>query len=75
MKANHLDPAEAMDVYLKLGAATGLGVHWGTFQLSFEAIDDPPRRLAALRRRAGPAGAGFVTVEPGGSFDVPPLVR
>jgi L-ascorbate metabolism protein UlaG (beta-lactamase superfamily) len=73
MKAHHVDPAEAMAIYRMLQPAAGLGMHWGTFQLSFEALDDPPRRLAALRAQAGRAGAGFMTVQPGGSFDVPVL--
>jgi L-ascorbate metabolism protein UlaG (beta-lactamase superfamily) len=71
MKSNHIDPAEAVAVFERLNPAMALGVHWGTFQLTFEAIDDPPRRLEALKRAKGIAAARFVATEVGRSFWVP----
>ena len=71
MQANHVDPDEAVRIFEKLKARTALGMHWGTFQLTFEAIDDPPRRLAAARRARGIAADRFVTTEVGRSFRVP----
>ena len=73
MQSSHIDPAEAMRIYRALHPVMGLGIHWGTFQLTFEAIDDPPKRLAALRRSVGPVAAGFIAPPPGQSFDVPAL--
>ncbi len=56
MASQHTDPAEAVQVFLDLGAKAAIGVHWGTFSLSDEALDEPPRALAAARRaRAGAA--------------------
>jgi L-ascorbate metabolism protein UlaG (beta-lactamase superfamily) len=74
MKNNHMDPDEAVAVFERLGAQTGLGVHWGTFQLTFESIDDPPRRLAAALARRGIARTRFVTTEVGRTFTVPPAL-
>ncbi|HEX8625728.1 MAG TPA: MBL fold metallo-hydrolase [Allosphingosinicella sp.] len=71
MQANHIDPDEAVRIFEKLKPETALGMHWGTFQLTFEAIDDPPRRLAAARQARGIAAARFVTTEVGRSFRVP----
>jgi L-ascorbate metabolism protein UlaG (beta-lactamase superfamily) len=73
MRAHHIDPDEAVSIYRALHPVMGLGIHWGTFQLTFEAIDDPPNRLAALKRAIGPEVAGFVFPVPGTAFDVPPL--
>jgi len=30
-----------------------LGIHWGTFRLTLEEIDEPPRRTAARWREQG----------------------
>jgi len=71
MSGNHMDPDEAVDVFRRLGARTALGVHWGTFQLTFEPIGDPPRRLAAALKRQGIAPERFVATEVGRTFEVP----
>jgi L-ascorbate metabolism protein UlaG (beta-lactamase superfamily) len=71
MKDNHMDPDEAVRVFETLKPAMALGMHWGTFQLTFEAIDDPPRRLAAARKARGIPAERFVTTEVGRTFRVP----
>ena len=71
MKISHIDPAEAVAIYERLRPAAALGMHWGTFQLTFEAIDDPPRRLAALRRERGIADERFRATEVGRTWAVP----
>lgn len=71
MQANHMNPEEAVRAFEKLRPGMALGTHWGTFQLTFEAIDDPPRRLAAARRARGLAAERFVTTEVGRTFKVP----
>jgi L-ascorbate metabolism protein UlaG (beta-lactamase superfamily) len=73
MKGSHIDPAEAVGVFEKLKPAAALGMHWGTFRLTFEAIDDPPRRLAELRKARNIPPDRFRVTEPGQSFRVPPL--
>lgn len=47
MAAQHADPDEALKIHADLGAKRMLGIHWGTFALSDEAIDEPPRALRA----------------------------
>src|SRR3954470_4870581 len=47
MQDNHVDPQESVRIFALLNPVRALGVHWGTFQLTFEAIGDPPRALAA----------------------------
>jgi L-ascorbate metabolism protein UlaG (beta-lactamase superfamily) len=73
MKTNHINPEEAVRIFEMLKPARALGMHWGTFQLTFEAINDPPRRLEALKRARGIAAERFVATEVGQTFLVPPL--
>ncbi|MHB8605356.1 MAG: MBL fold metallo-hydrolase [Thermoplasmatota archaeon] len=47
MEEVHVSPAEAVQAFLDVGARTFVPCHWGTFRLAMEALDDPPRHLAA----------------------------
>jgi len=71
MRNSHIDPGEAFRIFEILAPTRALGMHWGTFQLAFDGIDDPPRAIAALARRRGLAPDRFVTPEAGRSFSVP----
>ncbi|PSJ37696.1 MBL fold metallo-hydrolase [Allosphingosinicella deserti] len=73
MKTNHIDPGEAVAIFDRLRPRRALGIHWGTFQLTFEPIDEPRQRLEALKRARGIAGDRFVATEAGRTFEVPPL--
>jgi L-ascorbate metabolism protein UlaG (beta-lactamase superfamily) len=45
MAGAHMNPDEAVRAHLDLGAALSIGMHFGTFQLTDEAIDEPVRAL------------------------------
>ncbi len=45
MQAVHMNPAEAVQSHLDLEAAESVGMHFGTFQLTAEGIDEPLRAL------------------------------
>jgi len=72
MKDNHINPEEAVAIFEALKPTMALGIHWGTFQLTFEGIDEPWQRLALLRRGRGIKDDRFITTEAGRGFDVPP---
>ena len=56
-----MNPEEAVQAHLALGARRSIGMHFGTFQLTDEAIDAPVRALAAARQAAGVPDEAFVT--------------
>ncbi|EZP55562.1 putative Zn-dependent hydrolase, beta-lactamase fold-containing protein [Sphingomonas sp. RIT328] len=66
---SHIGPAEAALIHQRLGAARSLPIHWGTFRLSYEGYDTPPRMLAAAMRCSG--GDGFAAQPIGVPFEVP----
>ena len=59
MQAQHVDLNEAVQIHLDLNAKRSVGVHWGTFSLSDEPLDQPLHDLAAVRRAKGVAQEAF----------------
>ena len=65
MESQHMNPADAVAAMRDLGAAHAIGIHWGVWQLTDEAIDAPPRDLAAALLAAGVAPGRFHALVPG----------
>ncbi|MGC4059880.1 MAG: MBL fold metallo-hydrolase [Aquabacterium sp.] len=59
MKDQHVNPEEAVQIFQDLGCQRALPVHWGTFQLTDEALDEPPRALQRALRLSGLADDVF----------------
>ena len=63
MHVVHVDPEEAVQAYVDLTSAADfapplmLAIHWGTFRLTDEPMDEPPRRagVAWQQRRLDPS--------------------
>jgi L-ascorbate metabolism protein UlaG (beta-lactamase superfamily) len=53
MEKQHMSPEQALHAFQDLRARTFVAMHWGTFKLSDEPLDEPPIRLEAERRRLG----------------------
>jgi L-ascorbate metabolism protein UlaG (beta-lactamase superfamily) len=53
MQPVHMDPAEAVQARADLGARQAVGMHFGTFQLTDEAINAPLHALRQASARAG----------------------
>lgn len=68
MKEQHMNPAEAVQARNDLAARHALGIHWGTFELTDEALDQPPRDLAAARQAQGLSGQDFFLLPIGGTW-------
>jgi L-ascorbate metabolism protein UlaG (beta-lactamase superfamily) len=51
MLRQHMDPEQALQAFEDVGARVMVPMHWGTFKLADEPLDEPPRRLEAERQR------------------------
>ena len=61
MQTQHVNPAEAVQIHRDLNARQSLAVHWGTFVLTDEPLDELPRQLAeALDAQGVPRSAFWV---------------
>jgi L-ascorbate metabolism protein UlaG (beta-lactamase superfamily) len=65
MRDQHMNPEEAVRALQDCGAELALGHHFGTLQLTDEAIDAPPKALAEARTAAGIPEEQFRLLEPG----------
>lgn len=65
MQAQHINPAEAVQIMEDCGAEQAFGHHWGTFQLTHEPIDAPARELARALADKGIAAERFQPLLPG----------
>ena len=68
MQAIHMNPAEAVQAHLDLRASASVAMHFGTFQLTPEGIDEPVRALADARARHGVAPGAFRALDVGESM-------
>ena len=69
MSAQHMNPADAVQAFADLGAEAAIGVHWGTFHLTNEAVDQPETDLAAALASAGIEPRRFRALRPGEVWD------
>jgi hypothetical protein len=60
-----MNPAEAVQALVDCGAETALAHHFGTFQLTDEAIDAPVIGLDAALKAAGISSERFQALRPG----------
>lgn len=67
----HVNPAEAVQIHRELGARRSLGMYWGSFELTNEALNEPSRALAQARRAAGVADEDFFVSAVGESRRLP----
>jgi L-ascorbate metabolism protein UlaG (beta-lactamase superfamily) len=63
MSPVHANPDEAVRIHLDVGARRSVAMHWGTFQLTDEAMDEPPAALAAARAAHGVSPQDFFTMQ------------
>ena len=69
MKEAHTDPAEGIMIHKKIRSKQSVAIHWGTFALSEEALDDPPKLLERMKEREDKV-LNFHTIAHGATMEV-----
>ncbi|MEW6110783.1 MAG: MBL fold metallo-hydrolase [Thermodesulfobacteriota bacterium] len=65
MRSHHMNPEEAVQVHRDVAAKKSVGIHWGTFILSDEPLDEPPKKLAEARQKYGVSERDFGVLQHG----------
>ena len=65
MSQQHVDPAEAVQIHLDVAAVRSIGIYWGTFELTDEALDEPPLALASAARERSLSDGAFTVMAVG----------
>ncbi len=75
MQSVHMNPAEAVQAHEELQSPLSVAMHFGTFQLTTEGIDAPPRALEEALRARGHAPSSFRVLEFGETVRIDPSHR
>jgi N-acyl-phosphatidylethanolamine-hydrolysing phospholipase D len=71
MTRQHVNPTESVRIHQDMGAKHSVGVHWGTFALTDEPLDQPPIDLAIATNALGVADNSFGVLAIGQSLQLP----
>lgn len=71
LKEQHVDPEQAIQIHKDVRAKQSIGMHWGTFQLSAEAIDEPAQLIDQARREGKISKGEFTTMAIGETRQLP----
>jgi N-acyl-phosphatidylethanolamine-hydrolysing phospholipase D len=70
MRAQHVDPTDAIQLHRDIGARQSIGMHWGTFPLSAEPIMEPALLIRQAQQEGLIAEDEFFTLPIGGSYEI-----
>ncbi|MFL9925782.1 MBL fold metallo-hydrolase [Herbaspirillum lusitanum] len=65
MRTQHVDPEQAVMIHEDVHAKRSFGIHWGTFELADEPLDEPPVLLREAVKKAGLPPDSFITIKHG----------
>jgi N-acyl-phosphatidylethanolamine-hydrolysing phospholipase D len=65
MKDMHVNPEDAVKIHQDLHSQQSLAMHWGTFRLTEEPMDEPPQQLTVALQAAGLDSAAFQVLQHG----------
>jgi L-ascorbate metabolism protein UlaG (beta-lactamase superfamily) len=65
MRYHHITPEEALQVHFDVRSKKSLAIHWGTFILTDEPLDEPPKRLKKVIKEKRLSNDGFLVLRHG----------
>ncbi len=71
MQKQHLSPEQAVRAFVAVGARAFLAMHWGTFKLSDEPLDEPPVRVREEWQRRGLSPTSLHILAQGETWESP----
>jgi len=74
MKKAHIGPADAVEVFEILNAKMMIPIHWGTFKLSLEPLDEPVKVLKEIINKKG-LNNRVIILNPGEAWSQSPTLR
>ena len=75
MKDFHMNPEDAVQAFLDLRARFAMAIHFGTWQLTDEGIDQPFEDLGKALAKHQISSKKFFTLPQGGGWDLGPMPR
>lgn len=70
MHASHMDPHEAVFVHKALRVRCSVGIHWGSFDLAEEPMDEPPELLRQAVQEETDQVVDFMAIPNGASIEM-----
>ncbi|KAI8081710.1 beta-lactamase superfamily domain-containing protein, partial [Halteromyces radiatus] len=70
MSAVHCSPEDAVRVHEDIKSKHSIGIHWGTFALTDEPVQEPPQRLQVALQKRGHSTDDFNVLKLGESYVV-----
>jgi N-acyl-phosphatidylethanolamine-hydrolysing phospholipase D len=65
MARHHVNPAESVLIHKDIGSKKSVAIHWGTFILTDEPLDEPPEKLAAAMQKNQIPAEDFLVLKHG----------
>ncbi len=65
MKELHVNPEEAVKIHQDVHSKLSIAIHWGSFALTHEPMDEPPKKLAEALTKQNIGPDNFRTVKHG----------
>ena len=65
---SHVSPDEALRIHRELKVRRSVGMHWGTYPMGQERLDQAPRDLATARQAQGVADEAFFVMRHGATY-------